>query len=192
MSVQAWSYCHAHKSWGDIMVRALNSLILSSPTYERGNSSSRVPLKRIWYASSLQGISPFPNWPDLLFQKLDVCYNLPSNYPCRWMLLCLSPAVWGSSKMPTLMDWRSHSSKSPMVAHSNLCRIPIRNTTKKWFWDSCLEKSPNFQLLLTLPVSSLTRRRVATLGLPLLSVSWLIPCTQMKWRYNVRGEESLQ
>lgn len=65
-------------------------------------------------------------------------------------------------------------------------------TPKKYFWDSCLEKCPNFQLLLTLPVSSLTRRRVATLGLPLLSVSWLIPCTQMKWRYNVRGEESLQ
>ena len=130
MSVQAWSYCHAHKSWGDIMVRALNSLILSSPTYERGNSSSRVPLKRIWYASSLQGISPFPNQPDLLGQKLDVCYNLPSNYPCRWMLLCLSPAVWDSSKMPTLMDWRSHSSNSQMVAHSNLCRIPIRNTKK--------------------------------------------------------------
>ncbi len=40
------------------------------------------------------------------------------------------------------------------------------------------------------PFSSLTRRRVATLGLPLLSVSWLIPWTQMKSRYNLRGEDS--
>lgn len=145
----------------------------------------------MWYASSLQGISPFPNQPDLLGQQLDMCHNLPSNYPCHWMLLCLSPAVWDSSKMPT---WWIEDLIAPIHQwwHTTICAKSHRKHTKKWFWDSCLEKSPNFQLLLTLPVSSLTRRRVATLGLPLLSVSWLIPWTQMKWRYNVRGEESLQ
>ncbi len=83
ISVQAWSYCHAHKSSGKIKVRpcswtqtwselhspnftCLPSWELKYPTYERGKSSSQVPLKGIWYLSSLESISPFPNQPYLL------------------------------------------------------------------------------------------------------------------------------